>query len=98
MRNQPLHPAAMKLRFLPSILVLLFGLAGSLSAQTLSARESVRGDGVQANASKQTAQEIEDIGEIDEKSGFKSIRDKMRFNVSARGAYTTIAKLEGKHS
>jgi hypothetical protein len=87
----------MKLRVLPSLLVVLLGLSGSLSAQTLSASESTRGDGIQANSSKQTAKEIEDIGEIDEKEGFKSFRDKLRFSVTARGAYTTNAKLDGNH-
>jgi hypothetical protein len=87
----------MKLSFLPSLLVVLLGFAGSLSAQTLSARESVRGEGIQTNASKQTAEEVEDIGVIDENQGFKTFRDKLRFNVSARGAYTTNALLRGNH-
>src|SRR5437762_3530027 len=90
------HPlAAMKLRALPSFLCLLLGLAGSLSAQeggkSYSSQTSTR-------ASKQTAQEIEDIGEIDDKRGVQSLREKLRFNVSARAAYTTNALLEGSHS
>jgi hypothetical protein len=97
MRVQPIHHVTMKLSFLPSLLVLMLGLAGSLSAQTLSARESVRGEGIQTNSSKQSAEEVEDIGVIDEQQGFKSFRDKLRFNVSARGAYTTNALLRGNH-
>ena len=88
----------MKLRVLPSLFVFLLGLAGSVSAQTLSASESAKGiGGVQTNASKQSAQEMEDIGEIDEKRGLASFRDKLRFNVSARAAYTTNALLDGNH-
>ena len=86
---------AMKLRALPSLLVLLFGLSGFLRAQDASKEGHFQ---TSANASKQTAQEIEDIGEIDESEGFKSLRDKLRFNVSARAAYTTNALLQGSHS
>lgn len=97
--NQPNSiTISMKLRFLPAILGLVFGVAGSLSAQTLSARESVRGDAIQANSSKQSAQEIEDIGVIDEERGFKSFRDKLRVSVNARAAYTTNALLDGNHN
>jgi hypothetical protein len=88
----------MKLRFLPSLLALLFSVVGSLSAQTLSARESVRGDTIQGNKSHQSAEEIEDIGVIDEDRGFKSFRDKLRVSVNVRAAYTTNANLDGNHS
>ncbi len=85
----------MKLRAFPSFLVLLLGVSGSLFAQSAAPKDSTFQ--TSARGAKQSAQEVEDIGEIDDKEGYKSLRDKLRFNVSARAAYTTNAKLEGSH-
>jgi len=84
----------MKLRSIPSVFLLVISFAGSLAAQEASKSYSYHSS---ANAAKQSAQEIEDIGEIVEKQGFNTFRDKLRFNVTARGAYTTNAKLDGSH-
>ena len=92
----------MKLSILSSVLVLSVGLAGSVHAgendKNYSYHSSARaGTGVGVG-SKQSAQEVEDIGEIDEKQGFNSFKDKLRFNVTARAAYTSNALLSGSHN
>ena len=46
---------------------------------------------------RQTADEIEDIGAIDSDAGGALARSKFRFNVSAREEFTTNAKLTGSH-
>lgn len=85
----------MKLRFAPSLLALLLGLAGSLSAQDRKTDSYHSASGPK----KQSAEEIEDIGEIEESKGaFDSIRNKLRFQVDLRAAYTTNALLQGSHS
>jgi hypothetical protein len=86
----------MKTRLLPSLLLLL-GLGGPLLAQdgktyTYHTRGSL------AQASRQSAQEIEDIGVIDETGAKSAFRDKLRFNVDFRTAYTTNALLQGNNS
>jgi hypothetical protein len=86
----------MKARLFTSLL-LLIGVCSPLLAQdgktyTYHTRGSI------AQTSKQSAQEIEDIGEIDEKgSSHSALRDKLRFNVDFRTAYTTNALLQGNH-
>src|SRR5688572_2257584 len=85
----------MKLRNLPSYLLLLAAVGSPLLAQETSKTYSYHSS---QNGAKQSREEIEDIGEIDEKQGLKSFRDKLRFNVTARGAYTTNALLDGSHS
>ncbi len=84
----------MKLRHVPSCFLLLAVTAGPLLAQETSKNYSYQ-SGVGGN--KQSAEEVEDIGEIVEKEGFNTLRDKLRFNVTARTAYTTNAKLDGSH-
>lgn len=72
----------------------LLGAAGSLLAEdrkTYSYTSSTRG-------AQQSAEEVQDIGEIEEARGaFDTLRQKLRFNVTARTAYTTNAKLDGSH-
>src|SRR5438067_220189 len=73
------------------IATFLFGLSALLHAQdskTVAIATSARG-------SHQSAQEIEDIGEIEEKP--TSVRDKFRFSVTTRGQYTSNALLTGNH-
>lgn len=91
----------MKLRFVPVLAGVLVASAATLLAQDggdgkTYTYHSTKKSAV--NTSGQTAQEIEDLGEIDEKQGFQTLRDKLRFNVNARAAYTTNALLEGHHS
>lgn len=76
------------------ILLLTLGVMASASAQDRKTYSYSTSTG----AGKQSAQEVEDIGEIEEsKEAFQSFRDKLRFNVQARAAYTTNAKLDGSH-
>ena len=76
------------------ILLLTLGVMASASAQDGKTYNYSTSTG----AGKQSAQEVEDIGEIEEsKEAFQSFRDKLRFNVQARAAYTTNAKLDGSH-
>lgn len=84
----------MKLRYVPSLILLLAGLVRPALAQQDGKTYSYHSS---ASGQRQSRQEIEDIGEIEEK-GFNSFRDKLRFNVNARGAYTTNARLDGSHS
>ena len=51
-----------------------------------------------AKATRQTAEEIEDIGAIDSDAGGALARSKFRFNVTAREEFTTNARLTGSHS
>ncbi len=87
----------MKLRNLSSSIFLLLGLAAPLLAQESPKNYSYQSSS-SAKVTKQTEEEVEDIGEIEEKSGFGSFRDKLRLNINARAAYTTNALLEGSHS
>jgi hypothetical protein len=87
----------MKLRTIPYLVLLLLGACGSLRAQD-STEDAKHYSYSTSKGAKQSAQEIEDIGEIDEKQGFNSFRDKLRFNVNVREAYTTNALLQGNHS
>jgi hypothetical protein len=80
-----------------SVLICILGLGGSLLAQdgktyTYHTTSSL------AQSSRQSAQEIEDIGVIDEKGGSTALRDKLRFNVDFRTAYTTNALMRGNNS
>src|SRR5438034_4048 len=85
----------MKARLFTSFLLLL-GVCSPLLAQdgktyTYHTRSSI------AQASKQSAEEVEDIGVIDEQGGSTTLRDKLRFSVDFRTAYTTNALLQGNH-
>src|SRR5258708_3598012 len=92
-----LRRASMKLRYISSFAVLLAGVCGSLLAQDSATSKSYTYS--TANRVKQTAEEAQDIGEFkEEQEGFKSLRDKSRFNVNIRSGYTTKARLEGNHS
>lgn len=84
----------MKFRTAPLFLVSLGILTGSLVAQETSKTYTYRSS---AGEGKQSAEEVEDIGEIVEKEGFNTLRDKFRASVTARTAYTTNAKLRGGH-
>ena len=84
----------MNVRPISLILLLTLGVIASASAQDGKTYSYSTSTG----AGKQSAQEVEDIGEIEEsKEAFQSFRDKLRFNVQARAAYTTNAKLDGSH-
>ncbi len=75
-------------------LALLLAFASPLLAQdgkTSSHHTSGR-------SSQQSAEEIEDIGEIEETKGaFDGLRDKLRVRADVRAAYTTNALLQGSH-
>lgn len=85
----------MKLPTIPSLCLLLAVAPAGLSRAGESDKTYSYHSGVGGN--KQSAEEVEDIGEIVEKQGFNTLRDKLRFNVTARAAYTTNAKLDGSH-
>ena len=85
----------MKARLIPSFLLML-GVCSPLLAQD-GKTYTYHTPGSIAQTSKQSAQEIEDIGEIDEKGGSSALRDKLRFNVSFNTSYTTNALLQGNH-
>ncbi len=85
----------MKARLLPSLL-LFIGVCGHLLAQD-GKTYTYHTSGSIAQNSRQSAQEIEDIGEIDEKVAISSFREKLRFSVDMRSAYTTNALLQGNH-
>lgn len=87
----------MKARLISSSLLLFLGACGSVFAQDAK-NYSYHTPGSVAQNSKQSAQEIEDIGQIDEEGGHTAFRDKLRFNVDFRTAYTTNALLEGNHT
>ncbi len=88
----------MKPRVLPLFVPLVLGICGQLFAE--NAGQDARHYSYQTSAkfNKQSAEEVEDIGELVEKKGFNAFRDKLRFNVTAREAYTTNALLKGNHS
>lgn len=86
----------MKARFFPSLLLLL-GTCGCLLAEDPKTY-TYHTPGSVAQTSKQSAQEIEDIGQIDEAGSKSAFRDKLRFNVDIRTAYTTNALLRGNNS
>jgi len=85
----------MKARLIPSLLLVL-GVCRPLLAQD-GKTYTYHTSGSIAQMSKQSAQEIEDIGEIDEKGGRSALRDKLRFNLDIRTAFTTNALLQGNH-
>lgn len=86
----------MKARFFISLLLML-GTGSTLLAQD-GKTYTYHTQGSIAQTSKQSAEEVEDIGVIDEKGGGNaSLRDKLRFNVDMRTAYTTNALLQGNH-
>jgi hypothetical protein len=85
----------MKARLLLSLL-LVIGACSSLRAQD-GKTYTYHTPGSIAQTTKQSAQEVEDIGEIDEKGGSTTFRDKLRVNVDFRTAYTTNALLQGNH-
>ena len=86
----------MKARLISSSLLLLLGVCGSAFAQD-GKTYTYHTSGSIAQNSKQSAQEVEDIGEIDEEGKSTTFRDKLRFNVDFRTAYTTNALLQGNH-
>ncbi|EDY20808.1 hypothetical protein CfE428DRAFT_2005 [Chthoniobacter flavus Ellin428] len=86
----------MKARFVPPTLLLLLGICGSLLAQD-GKTYTYHTQGSLAQSSKQSAQEVEDIGQIDEEGGSTTLRDKLRFNINFQTAYTTNALLQGNH-
>src|ERR1700749_2732620 len=87
----------MKARLIPSLL-LFAGLGGLLHAQD-GKTYTYHTQGSLSQQSRQSAQEIEDIGEIDEKGAKTGTwRDKLRFNVDFRTAYTTNALQSGNNS
>jgi hypothetical protein len=90
----------MKMRYSLPLLFLVLGAAGSLFAQDASDGKSYNyhTDGSLAHSSGQSAQDIEDIGEIDEAGAKSTLRDKFRINFDLRSAYTTNALLRGNHS
>lgn len=84
----------MNVRQITLVLLLTLGVAASATAQD----RKTYSYSTSSATGKQSAKEIEDIGEIEEsKGGIDSFRDKLRFNIQARGAYTTNAKLDGSH-
>ena len=91
----------MKARLISFSLILILGVCGPLLAQEApdGKNYSYHTDGsLSQSGSKQSAQEIEDIGEIDEQGASASLRDKLRFSIDVRTAYTTNALLRGNHS
>lgn len=85
------------MRAFSPIFLLLVGLCGHLVAQDVSQDSKHYSYRSSARAAKQSAEEIADIGELVEKKGFNAFRDKLRFNVNVREAYTTNALLKGDH-
>lgn len=84
----------MKARAFLSISVLSAALASPLTgraAEDFSYKSSSR-------ETRQSAEEIEDIGEISGDSGKGFARSKFRASVTAREQYTTNARLSGNHS
>jgi hypothetical protein len=79
------------------LVIILRGVVASLVAQETNSKNYTYST---ANRVKQTAQEVQDIGEFkeEEQQGFKTFRDKLRFNVNLRSGYTTNALLDGNHS
>ncbi len=89
-------------------IVTVFAL-GALSLPALA--EDVKNYSYNTSAKTQSADEMEDIGEIAESGGAgteadgksmppppEAMKGKFRFNVTARGEFTTNAKLSGDHS
>jgi len=87
----------MKARFIPLLLFLVAGFCTSLFAQD-GKTYTYHTDGSLAQGSTQSAQEVEDIGEIDETGAKSSLKDKFRVSFDLRSAYTTNALLRGNHS
>lgn len=87
----------MKLRTAPFFALLLAGICGQLFAQGDTSNTKNYSYSSSGNSGKQSAEEIEDIGELVEKQGFDAFRDKLRFKIDVREAYTTNALLEGSH-
>jgi len=93
--QNPKSKSMIQARLIPSLL-LLIGVCGHLLAQD-GKTYTYHTKGSLAQSSRQSAQEIEDIGEIDEKGSSTPFREKLRFNVDVRSAYTTNALLQGNH-
>ena len=86
-------------RFISLSLVVVLGLGGSLLAQDQDGKNyTYHTSGSVAQNAKQSAQEIEDIGQIDETGASSAFREKLRFSVDFRSAYTTNALLRGNNS
>jgi hypothetical protein len=85
----------MKARIIPSVLILVVGLWQSASAQDGKSFTYTAPTVMQK--SKQTASDVEDIGEIEEQGASIPFRDKLRFAVSMQSSYTTNALLSGNN-
>jgi hypothetical protein len=85
----------MRIRFLFS-LVAVVGIAGVVRAQ--DGKTATFTSGTILQNAKQSAAEVEDIGEIEEQGTATSLRDKLRFSVDIRSAYTTNALLNGNNN
>lgn len=88
----------MKLLLIAFLLVLFVSGADSARAQGTDENRKHYSYRSTTNSNKQSAEEVEDIGELVETQGFNTLREKLRFNITAREAYTTNARLEGSHS
>ena len=90
----------MKTRHIVLLVVVLVGVCGPLRAQDGqdSKTYTYHTDGSLAQSSRQSAQEVEDIGVIDETGAATTLREKLRFNVDLRTAYTSNALLRGNNS
>jgi hypothetical protein len=83
------------MRIIPLFLGLVFAAVTPVFAEVASDPKTYS---YQSSAnSRESAEEKEDIGELVEDTGFKALRDKFRFTVSARSGYTTNALLDGSN-
>lgn len=79
------------LRFTPT-LALVLGWSAIAQAEDGKAYQSF-----QSTPSRQSAEEVEDLGEISEDDGKGELRSKFRANASLRSEYTSNAQLSGNH-
>jgi hypothetical protein len=86
----------MKFRFVSASLLLVLGFCSHALAQD-GKTYTYHTSGSIAQSSRQTASEVEDIGEIDESGSKSALRDKLRFNVDFRTAFTTNALQTGNN-
>ena len=75
-----------------SLLAAAVTLTVSSQAETGKAYQSFSSTPLQ-----QSAEEVEDLGEIEASDGSEGVRSKFRANVSARSDYTSNAELSGNH-
>jgi hypothetical protein len=89
---QHFAPTPLKTRSLIVLVSLAIGLAAGARAESGKASQSFSSTPV-----RQSAEELEDLGEIEASDGSESLRSKFRANINVRSDFTSNAELSGNH-